>query len=135
MKYIGPNSLPSKKKKKKSKYLKGEKHTNHGIVGLHPQCHQGHRLYLTNSESNKIAEYLDFTLKPLSTIHPSYIQDTDNFIQKIKEATLEPHSLIFTIDINDLYTNIETNKSLLAVRQSSNKNSDRNRPDDIIVGL
>lgn len=57
------------------------------------------------------ADLLDFTLNPLSTIHPSYIR-TQDFIQKVKEATLELHSLLFTMDINDLYTNIGTNKGL-----------------------
>ncbi|KAL6477212.1 hypothetical protein MHYP_G00130470 [Metynnis hypsauchen] len=60
------------------------------------------------SETYATAEYIEHFLNPISTRHPSYIKDTYDFIDKIKNITLPQECLLFTIDIDSLYTNIET---------------------------
>ncbi|GAA6106737.1 uncharacterized protein LOC105009030 isoform X1 [Tachysurus ichikawai] len=87
------------------------------------------------SESYRTAEFLDYYLNPLSTKHDSYIRDTYDFIDKVKSARLEPRSLLFTIDINDLYTNIDTAMGLNVVKQWLVRYPDEGRPDDIIMDL
>ncbi|GAA6088093.1 uncharacterized protein LOC105009030 isoform X1 [Tachysurus ichikawai] len=64
-----------------------------------------------------------------------YIRDTYDFIDKVKSARLEPRSLLFIIDINDLYTNIDTAMGLKVVKQWLVRYPDEGRPDDIIMDL
>nr|XP_049575237.1 uncharacterized protein LOC125968206 [Syngnathus scovelli] len=68
------------------------------------------------SESYGSAELLDHHLNPLSVIHPSYIKDTNDFIQKVRALTLTRTCLLFSMDVENLYTNIETAKGLEAVK-------------------
>ncbi|KAG7520675.1 hypothetical protein JOB18_034130 [Solea senegalensis] len=65
-----------------------------------------------SSETYRIAEYLDFFLNPLSTTHPSYIKDTYDFIDKIKNVDIPADSFLFTIDIDSLYTNIDIKEGI-----------------------
>lgn len=60
------------------------------------------------STSYNIAMYIDHFLGPLSTKHPSYLKDTYHFLDIIKSITVPTNSYLFTIDIDSLYTNIET---------------------------
>lgn len=60
-----------------------------------------------NSESYYTAEYLDYFFNPLSTTHPSYIKDTYDFINKIRQITIPQEAYLFTMDVNNLYTNID----------------------------
>lgn len=69
------------------------------------------------SESYRIAEYIDFYLKPLSNKHNSYIIDTYDFINKIKSLKVKPEAILFTLDVVSLYTNIETVLGLQAVKK------------------
>lgn len=87
------------------------------------------------SESYGVAQWLDHHLNPLSTRHPSFIKDTMDFINKLKEITLETRCSLFTIDVNSLYTNINTELGLTAVRNCLNKYPLENRPDEEILDL
>lgn len=87
------------------------------------------------SESSGIAEYIDSYLNPLSTRYKSYIRDTNNFISKIREIRLEEPLLLFSMDINSLYTNIETDQGLAAVQSCFEKYPDEERPDTALIEL
>lgn len=87
------------------------------------------------SESYRIAEYIDYYLKPLSTRHNSYIRDTYDFINKIKTTQTKTEAILFTLDVVSLYTNIETRLGLRAVREIFEKNKDTTRPDESILQL
>lgn len=65
-----------------------------------------------SSESYHIASYLDFHLNPLSKVHPSYLRDTPDFLAKLKNIRLSESDILFTMDVESLYTNIETEKGL-----------------------
>lgn len=88
-----------------------------------------------NSETYYIAEYLEFFLHPLSIRHPSYLKDTYDFISKIGSLKIPSDALLFTIDIDSLYTNIETTVGLEAVKKFMRKFPDSKRPDDYILKL
>ena len=60
------------------------------------------------SETYQTEEFIDHFLNPLSIKHPSYIKDTYHFIGIIKQLKIPLNSFFFTIDIDSLYTNIET---------------------------
>ncbi|MGL5596520.1 MAG: hypothetical protein ACRDDA_00030, partial [Aeromonas sp.] len=68
------------------------------------------------SESYGIAEYIDHYLNPLARKHSSYIRDTWDFLDKTRELVMDKKMKFFTLDVTSLYTNIETQKGLRAVR-------------------
>lgn len=88
-----------------------------------------------NSESYQTAEYLEHFLNPLSTRHPSYIKDTYHFVDTIKKLKIPTNSYFFTLDIDSLYTNIETPSGIQAVKNIFYKYPDKKRPDKEIIDL
>lgn len=87
------------------------------------------------SETYETAEYIDHFLNPLSITHPSYLKDTYDFIQKIKDLDIPENSILFTIDIDSLYTNIDIKEGIEAVRRVFTLNRDRGRPDKELLEL
>lgn len=87
------------------------------------------------SESCRVAEYIDFFLNPLSQKHSSYVKDTYEFVNKIKTIDVPPGAMLFSIDIDSLYTNIDTQLGLKAVRQAFIKYPDPTRPDEALISL
>ncbi|KAL2077005.1 hypothetical protein ACEWY4_027398 [Coilia grayii] len=87
------------------------------------------------SETYEIAEYLEYYLNPLSQKHPSYLKDTYHFIEKLNQITVPSKAFLFTIDIDSLYTNIETKLGLQAIRKCFQKFPDKKRPDNYLLQL
>ena len=87
------------------------------------------------SETYQTAEFVEYFLNPLSTQHPSYVKDTYDFVEKIKKITMPQAAFLFSIDIDSLYTNIETHAGLKAVKDIFNKYPDRGRPDAELLEL
>lgn len=87
------------------------------------------------SETYQTAEYIDYFLTPLSIKHPSYLKDTYHFIDIIKNLKIPPNSFFFTMDINSLYTNIDTEAGLKAIKNIFLKYPDPKRPDEEILQL
>ena len=88
-----------------------------------------------SSDTCATAELITHYLHPLSTKHPAYLKDTNHFINIIKNLIIPPNSLLFTIDIDSLYTNIDTFAGLKAVRDAFNSHPDDSRPDGSILSL
>lgn len=87
------------------------------------------------SESYGTAEFIDHFLNPLSHQHPSYIKDTNDFVARVRELTLPQNCLLFSMDVESLYTNIDSKKGLEAVKNILEKNPDRTRPDRHLLEL
>lgn len=66
-----------------------------------------------DSETYFISEFIEYYLNPLSNRHPSYLKDSYDFIDKVEQLKIPPSAFLFTIDIDSLYTNIETDLGLL----------------------
>lgn len=88
-----------------------------------------------SSETYRTAEYIDYYLNPLSVKHASYVKDTYHFTEIVKNLKIPPSSLFFTIDIDSLYTNIDTRAGLSAVNKVFQKYPDDNRPDEELLQL
>ena len=82
-----------------------------------------------------ISQYIDHFLGPLSSKHPSYIKDTYHFLDIIRSITVPAHALLFTIDIDSLYTNINTAMGLRAVKTVFVRHPDPNRLDAQLLQL
>lgn len=88
-----------------------------------------------SSETYRTAEFIDYYLNPLSIRHDSYVKDTYHFIEIVKRLKVPPNSFFFTIDIDSLYTNIDTPSGLRAVQKVFQKYPDVTRPDKHILDL
>ena len=73
-----------------------------------------------NSISKNIAGFIDYHLKCYANQHPSYIKNTYDFIDKIRNVSIPENSLLITLDVESMYTNIDHNKGILAVKEALN---------------
>ena len=72
-----------------------------------------------DSPTEKLSEYLDFHLQPISQKVDSYIKDTTHFLQKLESLQgIPPNSYLVTIDVNSLYTSIPHRDGILAVKNA-----------------
>lgn len=69
-----------------------------------------------NNTTCNISQFIDHYLGPLSTRHPSYLNDTYDFLDKIRPMTVPTSSHLFTVDIDSLYTNIHTQTGLNSIK-------------------
>lgn len=134
--------------KKQANYLIGEHTPKPRRFYLLPKIHKPREKWPTpimppgrpivsdcGSESYRIAELIDFYLNPLSTRHPSYIKDTYDFVEKVKSLIVPPKTILFSLDVDSLYTNIETPLGLQAIRHCFQTYPDETRPDDALLKL
>ena len=72
------------------------------------------------SVTERISLYVDHHLKPHVSSLPSYVQDDMDFLRKIEsinsQGLLEPNTLLCTMDVSALYTNIPTPEGIDACR-------------------
>ena len=87
------------------------------------------------SESYHIAEFLDFHLNPLSNRHRSYIKDTYDFLEKVKALNLKDPCLLFSLDVDALYTNIDHERGIEAIKWIFEKYPEYGRPTKEIIEL
>ena len=134
---------------KQKKYLTGSTSPRSRLFYLLPKIHKGPETwtipFLTpagrpivsdcDSETYRTAEFLDRILFPLSTKHSSYIKDTYDFISKIKNINIPLQSFLFSMDVTSLYTNIEINEGIQAVKKMFLKYPDSSRPEKEILEL
>lgn len=88
-----------------------------------------------SSESYGVAEYIDHYLTPLAQQHPSYIKDTYHFTRIVNSLNIPPNAILFTMDVESLYTNIETDRGIQAVKNILQRNPDPERPDEALIKL
>lgn len=92
-----------------------------------------------NSETYRISEYLDYFINPLATKHDTYVKNTYDFVNKIRNFAITSNCLLVTGDVTALYTNMNIDRSIECVRKAflENPNSDTNRkrPDNYLLQL
>ena len=82
-----------------------------------------------SSDTYNLAAYLDHFLTPLSTLHPAYVKDTPDFLDKIRNIKIDKQAYLITLDVESLYTNIDNKDGLEAVREILKQHPDPDRPD------
>ena len=94
------------------------------------------------SESYRVSEFIDSFLAPLATKHPAYVRDTQHFLQIIKDTKIPKDSFLVTLDVDSLYTNIENEAGISAVKNAFKNNPDpkgclniKKRPNQDILDL
>ena len=77
--------------------------------------------------SSLISKYVDFHLNPVTQRLRSYIRDTTDFINKLSAINdLPKNTILISIDVRSLYTNIPTNEGLDAVKLTLNEPMNKN---------
>ncbi len=67
------------------------------------------------SLTESASQYVDFFIKPYVCTLPSYIQDSTHVLNKINDMKSAGESLLVTMDVESLYTNIDHVEGLEAV--------------------
>ena len=88
-----------------------------------------------SSESYAVSEYIDHFLQPLASKHASYLKDTSDFLNKLRTVKITENSLVVTMDVENMYTNIDHESGLLAVKKAFEDYPDPIRPDKQILDL
>ena len=70
-----------------------------------------------NCHTSEISRFVDHHLQPLVREIPSYIKDTNDFINKIDNFAVPPNSFLVTMDVKSLYTSIPNNKGIASVKK------------------
>lgn len=89
----------------------------------------------TNSESCRIAKYIDYFLRPISSKHPAYLKDTYDFVSKIRGQPIPMGAILVTADVTSLYTNMTIDRMLDCAKKCLAKYPAPNRPDNYILQL
>ena len=87
------------------------------------------------SESYAVSEYIDHYLQIQATKHNSYVKDTPDFLTKLKQVAIKPDTILVTLDVESMYTNIDNEGGLAAVKKAFISNPDSCRSDDHILQL
>ena len=78
--------------------------------------------------TSKITKFVDEHIKEYVPKTASYVRDTQHFISKLKKMGKIPQgSLIVTLDVSSLYTNIPNHEGLLAVADHIRKNPEKQK--------
>jgi hypothetical protein len=75
-----------------------------------------------NSPTERISQFVDHFLQPIVSTTKSYVKDTTDFLNKIE--ALEPlpeNSILATVDVTSLYTNIPNQEGITACNSQLNK--------------
>lgn len=89
----------------------------------------------TGSESYAVSQYIDYYLKPISKLHPSYLRDTYDFVSKVRGRALPREAFLVTGDVTSLYPNMKIDRILETVKQAFIKHPLPGRPDNHLLQL
>lgn len=67
--------------------------------------------------TEKISEFIDLHLRPQVEDLPSYLKDTTHYLNKTPASGLLDHTLLVTMDVTSLYTNIPHDEGIKAFRE------------------
>ncbi len=69
--------------------------------------------------TEKASEFLDHHLKPIMQASPTYIRDSSDFLEKIRElGPLPKEAILVTADVVGLYPSIPHTEGLIAIREA-----------------
>ena len=104
------------------KYLSSNSEPKAGRFYIPPkiqkQGNPGRPIISSNGHpTERISEFIDYHLKPLVQNLPSFIKDTTHFLLQLQELGPVPDdTLLVTLDVSPLYTNIPHNEGIDACR-------------------
>ena len=88
-----------------------------------------------DSVSRRCASLVEHFLAPVARSLPSYVRDSLDVIAKIDSLRVSDSTILFTMDISSLYTNVPTAEGLQAVSRAFLRHPDVKRPDLTILSI
>ena len=86
--------------------------------------------------TENISRFVDYHLQPLTTRIPSYVRDTTDFLNKLRELPPLPSgSLLVTLDVSSLYTNIPHDEGIKACEEALDTRIDQSLPTEDLCHL
>ena len=81
---------------------------------IHKPGNPGRPIVSSNSHpTERISQFVDYHLQPLVHKLPSFVKDTNDFLNKLLTiGKLPSNSLLVTLDVSSLYTNIPHNEGI-----------------------
>lgn len=89
----------------------------------------------TNSPTYQISRYIDYYLRPLACLHKSYIKDTYDYVEKIRNQVIPANALLITADVTALYTNMHHDRIIETITEKFRNHPDPKRPDNQLIQL
>ena len=93
----------------------------------------------SGSITENIAFYVEYHIKSLANKHPAFLQDTPDFLRMIEKINqgppLDPNTLLVTLDIQGLYTNIPQNEGIECLQEELDLRKDQNVPSGFLIRL
>ena len=88
----------------------------------------------TECHTSKISKFVDHYLQPHAKSLPSYIKDTSDFIKRINETKdINKDTILVTLDVKSLYTNILNHEGIEAVKRALNSVSQKPIATKVII--
>ena len=101
---------------------------------IHKENNQGRPVINSiNCHTSEISRFVDHHLQPLVREIPSYIKDTNDFINKIDNFAVPPNSFLVTMDVKSLYTSIPNNEGIASVKKKYDHYPNKTIPTKIIT--
>lgn len=82
-----------------------------------------------------LAQYIDYFLQPMVHTLPSYLADTRDILNCIKDIIVSNEHILVSLDVTSLYTNIPHVGGIEAVAAFMNLRSDPSPPTEFILDL
>ena len=86
-----------------------------------------------NCHTSEISRFVDHHLQALVREIPSYIEDTNDFVNKVNNFPVLPNSLLVTMDVKSLYTTIPNNEGIASVKKKYDHYRKKTIPTKIIT--
>ncbi len=87
------------------------------------------------SITRNVGDLVDHFLQPLCKKLASHLKDTQHLIAIIRNTTPSSGAILFTLDVESLYTNIPIGEGLAAVSSAFLRHPDQKRPDLTLLSL
>ena len=104
---------------------------------LHKEGIPGRPIVSANGHpTEKISEFVDYHLRPFVKALPSYIQDTTDYLRKMQNLNpLPSNTILATMDVSSLYTNIPQDEGIAACEKVWNTRQNKSPPTECLVKL
>ena len=104
---------------------------------IHKAGNPGRPIVSANGHpTEKISEFVDLHLQPHVNSLPSYMKDTTDYLRKLQESgPIPPETLLVSLDVTSLYTNIPHEDGIRACKEAWEERPVKDPPTEILVKL
>ena len=104
---------------------------------IHKQGIPGRPIVSANGHpTERISEFIDFHLRPHVLALPSYLKDTTDYLRRLEtKPTVPDNTVLVSLDVTSLYTNIPHEDGINACREAWDTRDIKDPPTDSLVNL